>query len=29
VLWKFRKLQEPYVVLAAAVFGLAVYPLLH
>lgn len=29
LLWKFRKLQEPYVVLAAAVFGLAVYPLLH
>ncbi len=29
VLWKFKKLQEPYVVLAAAVFGLVVYPLLH
>ncbi len=29
VLWKFKKLQEPYVVLAAAVFGLAVYPLMH
>ena len=27
VLWKFKKLQEPYVVLAAAVFGLVVYPL--
>jgi chromate transporter len=29
VLWKFKKLQEPYVVLAAAVFGLVVYPLRH
>ena len=29
VLWKFRKLQEPYVVLAAAAFGLVVYPLMH
>ncbi len=29
LLWKFKKLQEPYVVLAAAVFGLVVYPLLH
>lgn len=29
VLWKFKKLQEPYVVLAAAVFGLVVYPLMR
>ena len=29
LLWKYKKLQEPYVVLAAAVFGLVVYPLLH
>jgi chromate transporter len=27
VLWKFKKLQEPYVILAAAAFGLLVYPL--
>ena len=29
ILWKFKKLQEPYVVLAAAVFGLVVYPLMR
>ena len=29
LLWKYKKLQEPYVVMAAAVFGLVVYPLLH
>ena len=29
VLWKFKKLQEPYVIVAAAVFGLLVYPLVH
>lgn len=27
VLWRFKKLQEPYVILAAAVFGLVVHPL--
>lgn len=29
LLWKFKKLPEPYVVLAAAGFGLLVYPLMH
>jgi chromate transporter len=29
VLWKFKKLQEPYVIVAAAAFGLLVYPLMH
>ena len=29
VLWKFKKLQEPYVIIAAAAFGLLVYPLMH
>lgn len=29
LLWKFKKLPEPYVVLAAAAFGLVVFPLLH
>src|SRR5829696_1445142 len=29
ILWKFKKLQEPYVILAAAAFGLLVYPLMH
>ena len=29
LLWRFKKLQEPYVVLAAALFGLVVYPLLY
>jgi chromate transporter len=29
LLWRFKKLQEPVVVVAAAVFGLAVYPLIH
>jgi chromate transporter len=28
VLWKFKKLQEPYVILTAAAFGLLVYPLM-
>lgn len=28
-LWKFKKLPEPVVVLAAALIGLAVYPLVH
>jgi hypothetical protein len=27
VLSRFKKLQEPYVIVAAAVFGLLVYPL--
>ncbi len=29
LLWKFRKLQEPAVVLAAALIGMVVYPLIH
>jgi chromate transporter len=29
LLWKFKKLQEPVVVAAAAVLGLVVYPLVH
>lgn len=29
LLWKFKKLQEPVVVAAAAVSGLIIYPLLH
>ncbi|HXS53601.1 MAG TPA: chromate transporter [Usitatibacter sp.] len=29
VLWRFRKLQEPLVVAAAAIVGLVAYPLLH
>lgn len=29
VLWKFKKLQEPYVIIAAAALGLLVYPLTH
>jgi len=29
LLWRFKKLQEPVIVCAAAVIGLAVYPLLH
>jgi chromate transporter len=29
LLWRFKKLQEPVVVVAAALFGLAVYPLIH
>jgi chromate transporter len=29
VLWRFKKLQEPYVILAAAAFGLMVYPLVQ
>ncbi|MFP5394018.1 MAG: chromate transporter [Gammaproteobacteria bacterium] len=29
LLWKFKKLQEPAVVLAAAALGLAIYPLTH
>ena len=29
LLWKFKKLQEPVVVVAAAVSGLLIYPLLH
>jgi len=29
LLWKFKKLQEPVVVAAAAVAGLMIYPLLH
>lgn len=29
LLWKFKKLPEPIVVIAAAVMGLIIYPLLH
>ena len=29
LLWKFKKLQEPVIVLGAAVLGLAIYPLMH
>jgi chromate transporter len=29
LLWRFKKLQEPVVVGAAAIVGLAIYPLLH
>ncbi|AYH41953.1 chromate transporter [Azoarcus sp. DN11] len=29
VLWKFKKLQEPVVVIVAAALGLALYPLMH
>jgi chromate transporter len=29
LLWRFKKLQEPVIVVAAALFGLIVYPLIH
>lgn len=29
LLWRFKKLQEPVVVAAAALIGLVAYPLLH
>ena len=29
LLWRFKKLQEPVVIAAAAVVGLVVYPLMH
>ena len=29
LLWKFKKMQEPVIVLGAALIGLAAYPLLH
>lgn len=29
LLWKFKKIPEPFVVLGAALIGLAIYPLLH
>ena len=29
LLWRFKKLQEPVVVAAAALFGLVVYPIIH
>lgn len=29
LLWRFKKLQEPVVVGAAAIVGLVIYPLLH
>ena len=29
LLWKFKKLQEPVIVVAAAIVGLIVYPMVH
>ncbi|HEY9025515.1 MAG TPA: chromate transporter, partial [Burkholderiaceae bacterium] len=29
LLWRFRKLSEPVMVVAAAVIGLVAYPLVH
>jgi chromate transporter len=29
ILWKFKTLKEPIIVIAAALIGLAVYPLMH
>jgi chromate transporter len=29
LLWRFKKLQEPVIVVAAALFGLVAYPLIH
>jgi chromate transporter len=29
LLWRFKKLQEPVIVVTAALFGLVVYPLIH
>ena len=29
LLWKFKKLQEPVIVVAAAIIGVIAYPLLH
>ncbi|MEO7579471.1 MAG: chromate transporter, partial [Massilia sp.] len=29
LLWKYKKLQEPVIVGAAALLGLVIYPLLH
>lgn len=29
LLWKFKKLQEPVIILAAAILGLIIYPLVH
>ena len=29
LLWKFKKIQEPVIVMAAAALGLAIYPLVH
>jgi chromate transporter len=29
ILWRWKKLQEPWIILAAASFGLALYPLRH
>ncbi len=29
LLWRFKKLQEPMIVAAAAIIGLAIYPLMH
>ncbi len=29
LLWKFKKLQEPYIIAGAALIGLAIFPLIH
>jgi chromate transporter len=29
LLWRFKKLQEPIIVAAAALFGLVIFPLIH
>jgi chromate transporter len=29
LLWRFKKLQEPVIIAAAAVAGLVLYPLMH
>jgi chromate transporter len=29
LLWRFKKLQEPVIVTAAALLGLVIYPLIH
>jgi chromate transporter len=29
LLWRFKKIQEPFIIAAAAVLGLVLYPLAH
>jgi len=29
LLWRFKKLQEPIIIAAAAAIGLMIYPLMH
>lgn len=29
ILWKYKKLQEPVIVVGAALLGLVLYPLVH